>query len=242
VTIRYPYGYGTGTKTMTELRARYEPKMHPEFARRLFAWIESQGGNIGIGGGWRDTQPDKPGFAPEGRSFHQYQDFASGLRAYAAVDLVARNGTDKHRAPTWEETETAPAYGVHTFIRNPTPEPWHAQPTDGPSRGWSTWKNAGSPDPDPNFVLPGDEPDPEEGDDMTVRYFRFEPLEVTGPVPLFATADELHASWISADQLAARGGLAGAVLDVLDRADARRYTFVGPCPDGHYGIWGSDAH
>jgi len=28
MTTRYPYGYGRGLKTMTELRARYEPKMH----------------------------------------------------------------------------------------------------------------------------------------------------------------------------------------------------------------------
>ena len=42
--VEYPYGYGEGTKTMAVLRARYEPKMHPEYARRLFAWIESLGG------------------------------------------------------------------------------------------------------------------------------------------------------------------------------------------------------
>ena len=71
----YPYGYNVGTKTMAELRERYEPKMHPEYARRLFPWLKSMGGVVGIGGGWRDTQPDRPGFAPDGKSFHQSQTF-----------------------------------------------------------------------------------------------------------------------------------------------------------------------
>lgn len=128
----YPMGYGTQLVTMAQLRARHEPRMHPEFARRLFEWIEDQDGLIGIGGGWRATgsQPDKPGFAPEGESFHQNQRFPGGLW-YAAVDLVARNDAGLlrrifslngsaanpdastlkrlatvakvHRAPTWSE-------------------------------------------------------------------------------------------------------------------------------------------
>ena len=155
---RYPYGYGTGTMTMAQLRGRYEPKMHPEFARRLFAWLESEGGTIGIGGGWRDTQPDRPGFAPDGKSFHQSQTFASGIVAYAAVDLVVKRAAGVHRSPTWPETDSARAFGLHTFIQDP-PEPWHMQPLDGPARGWQTWVNAGRPDPDPSWSLPTD-PDP----------------------------------------------------------------------------------
>lgn len=167
---RYPYGYGRGTMTMSQLRARYEPKMHPEFARRLFPWIESMGGLIGIGGGWRDTQPDKPGFAPDGKSFHQTQTFASGIKGYAAVDLVAVNGSGVHRAPTWAESATAPAYGLHTFIKTP-PEPWHMQPIE--IRGWGTWDRSGRPDPDPTFVLPGGTTPPKEDNDMKV---------LTGPI------------------------------------------------------------
>jgi hypothetical protein len=79
-----------------------------------------------------------------------------------------------------------------------------------------------------------------EDDEMAIRYFRFEPLEVTGPVPLFATSDGLHVSWVSAPQFAAVG--AGADIEVVDRAEAIRYTFVGPTPPGYFGIWGSDAH
>lgn len=133
----YPIGYRTQLVTMDDLRARHEPRMHPEFARRLFPWIRAQNGLIGIGGGWRatGTQPDQPGFAPEGESFHQSQQFPAGS-FYAAVDLVARNDdgllrrvlgltgskgnpdastlrrlltvAKVHRAPTWAEV---PAQG-----------------------------------------------------------------------------------------------------------------------------------
>jgi hypothetical protein len=140
------------------LRARHEPRMHPEYARRLFAWIESKGGVIGIGGGWRATgsQPDKPGFAEEGKSFHQDQRFASGFVGYAAVDLVAREPGKVHRAPRWAESTDAPLYGLHTFITN---EPWHMQPIE--IRGWQGWVNAGRPDPRSGFTLPGAPQPPE---------------------------------------------------------------------------------
>jgi len=167
---RYPYGYDTGTMGMTDLRGRFEPKMHPEFARRLFAWLESEGGMIGIGSGWRQTQPAKPGFAPDGRSFHQTQTWASGFKGYAAVDLVVKREVGKHRAPTWPETESAKRFGLHTFIKTP-PEPWHLQPVE--TRGWSTWVAAGRPDPDPEFRLPTDQPDPTPppvGDDFMIRF------------------------------------------------------------------------
>ena len=153
MTALYPIGYATSLVPMSVLRSKHEPKMHPEFARRLFPWLESMGGQIGIGGGWRDTQPTKPGFAPDGMSFHQSQTFASGIVGYAAVDLVARSGlVSNHRAPTWAESATAPRWGLHTFIKDP-PEPWHMQPVE--MRGWSTWVNAGRPDPVAGFPLPG---------------------------------------------------------------------------------------
>jgi len=154
----YPDGYATRLITLDAMRAKYEPKMHPEFARRLFPWVESMGGLIGIGNGWRDKQPDKPGFAPDGKSFHQSQTWASGLVAYAAVDLVARaafgNPNPAHRSPTWAESKTAPAYGLHTFV---TGEPWHMQCIE--TRGWQSWVNAGRPDPK-HFTLPGTIPPP----------------------------------------------------------------------------------
>lgn len=165
--VKYPYGYGTGMMTMKELRDRYEPKMHPEFARRLFNWLEAQGGKFGIGGGWRDTQPAKPGFAPEGKSFHQYQDFPSG-KSYAAVDLVV-DTHGNHRAPKWGEapkqgSTEAKKWGVHINVgTEPTGEPWHMQPVE--IDGWATWVNDGRPDlkfayPIPQPELP-DLPTPE---------------------------------------------------------------------------------
>lgn len=174
---RYPYGYGTGTKTMAELRERYEPKSHPEFARRLFAWLESMGGQIGIGSGWRVTPSNVSAASRAGRSFHQDQRFDSGFVGYSAVDLVALSDSGVHRAPTWDESETAPDYGLHTFINN---EPWHIQCIE--MRGWQTWVSAGRPDPDGAFVLPIapdpelPDPDPEEdmpAEDIPAIEFRF---------------------------------------------------------------------
>lgn len=143
----YPNGYGNTLVTMEKMRSLHEPKMHPEFARRLFAWIESQKGHIGIGGGWRATgsQPDKPGFAPEGKSFHQSQSFPSGS-FYAAVDLVARNGSSIHRSPNWNEvpkqgSTDAAFWGVHCNVSS---EAWHMQPIE--LDGWQGWVNAGRPD------------------------------------------------------------------------------------------------
>lgn len=155
MTTLYPRGYGKQLVPLADLIREYHPKMHPEFSRRLFPWIESMGGLIGIGSGWRLTQPDKPGVAPEGKSFHQDQRFASGFVGYAAVDLVARDPGRVHRAPSWDESVTGPKFGVHTFIKLPQPEPWHMQPVE--IRGWASWVAAGRLDPkrwDPPVPLP----------------------------------------------------------------------------------------
>lgn len=160
----YPTGYATRMVTMPDLISTFHPKMHPEFSRRLFAWLESMGGQIGIGSGWRAIQPDKPGVAPEGKSFHQDQTFKSGFVGYAAVDLVARNPGGIHRAPTWAESKTGPLFGVHTFIKNP-PEPWHMQCIE--MRGWGSWVTAGRPDP-PRWKPDPIPVPPDEEDDMKV--------------------------------------------------------------------------
>jgi len=161
---KYPDGYGTNRITLDQMKAKHEAKMHPEFARRFFAYIEAKGGLLGVGGGWRATgsQPDKSGFAPEGESFHQDQSFASGTVGYSAVDLVTGNGSAKHKAPAWADTEDAGRWGLHTFING---EPWHIQCNE--MRGWSTWRDAGRPDPHA-IALPGGNkptPTPTDGDD-----------------------------------------------------------------------------
>jgi hypothetical protein len=150
----YPDGYGTAEITLEQMVAKHGPKQHPEFARRFFAWIVSEGGRMGVGGGWRATQPVKPGFAPPGMSFHETQTFASGFAGYAAVDLVHRQPGQVHRSPTWAETASAREFGLHTFV---TGEPWHIQCIE--MRGYAMWVNAGRPDPQP-IALPGDKPSP----------------------------------------------------------------------------------
>lgn len=149
----YPTGYGKRMVTMDELRQRFEPRMHPEFAARLFPFLEAQGGFMGIGGGFRATggQPDKPGFAKEGQSMHQLQDFPSG-RFYAGLDMVVVNPGGKHRAPRWSEvpqqgSDAARRYGVHMNVGEPGSkgnEPWHCQPVE--LDGWDVWVRNGRPD------------------------------------------------------------------------------------------------
>jgi hypothetical protein len=155
--VMYPSGYGTTLVDIDNLFARHHvDKMHPEFARRLRAWIEAQNGDVGIGGSWRDdgSQPDKLGFAPEGKSFHQYQRFASGLVKFAAVDLVCRNPGGVHRSPRWDEvpvqgSQIAAKWGVHCNVSS---EPWHMQCVE--IDGWQSWINAGSPDPQAGYPIP----------------------------------------------------------------------------------------
>jgi hypothetical protein len=128
----FPSGYGTTMVDIDELFKRHhQAKMHPEYARRLRAWLIAHEGRIGIGGSWRAVQPVKPGFAPPGKSFHESQQFKSGTW-FAAVDLVHVNSGRKHRAPTWDEvpkkgSQEAKRWGLHCNVTRPS-EPWHIQP------------------------------------------------------------------------------------------------------------------
>ena len=127
--------------------------MHPEAAARGFGFILHQGGKFGIGGGYRrpGTQPNKPGFAPAGQSFHEDQSFPSG-RYYVAWDMVVVNPGYVHRTPRWDEVPVqgsalANDYGWHMNAGTPGSagsESWHAQPIE--LDGWQTWVNQGRPD------------------------------------------------------------------------------------------------
>lgn len=145
----FPHGYGSTMLDIDELfRRHHQDKMHPEYARRLREWLIAQDGRIGIGGSWRASQPAKPGFAPEGKSFHQSQQFSSGRVAFCAVDLVHVNPGKNHRAPTWGEVPRkgsveAKRWGLHCNVTRP-PEPWHIQPIE--IDGWGGWNRAGRPD------------------------------------------------------------------------------------------------
>ena len=145
----FPSGYGTTMVDIDELfRRHHQDKMHPEYARRLRAWLIAQEGRIGIGGSWRASQPAKPGFAPEGKSFHQSQQFASGRVAFCAVDLVHVVPGKKHRAPTWDEvpkkgSAEAKRWGLHCNVTKPS-EPWHIQPIE--IDGYGGWVRGGRKD------------------------------------------------------------------------------------------------
>ncbi len=156
----YPYGYGTATRTLDWLEEWLLVHHHPEYVRRLVAWLESKDGVIGVGGGWRPGggQPDKPGFAPEGKSFHQNQRYADGFIGACAVDVVKANPGGVHRTVAWSDvpaqgSTAARIWGVHANVAT---EAWHIQPVE--IDGWQSWVNAGSPAPVPGYPLPTDPP------------------------------------------------------------------------------------
>lgn len=151
----FPHGYGNRLVSFDELRERHEPKMHPEYARRIFACIRAADGLVGIGGGWRSSAEQAKShaaapntFAPPGSSFHEAQAWASGREAYAAVDTVGRHGRHDE-AWNWMR-DHAGTFGLCTFW-NVNGEPWHVQFADLP-KGARTWKSAGNPDP-PTFAF-----------------------------------------------------------------------------------------
>lgn len=200
----FPNGYGNRLVGFDELRERHEPKMHPEYARRIFACIDAADGVVGIGGGWRSgaTQAANHAkapntFAPPGSSFHESQHWASGFDAYAAVDTVGRHGRHDE-AWNWMR-DHAGEFGLCTFW-NVHGEPWHVQFVDLP-KGARSWKQAGSPDPTP-FALAGG---------------RSSPVDTTGgaasPYGAFPSNDDkpvLRSGW--------HGDLVRYVQLVIDRA------------------------
>lgn len=148
--ITYPDGYGNTLLSIDDLRAKHTPRMHPEFASRLFTCIEESDGLVGIGNGWRSRETQAANharapntFAPPGKSFHESHPWASGIEAYAAVDTVGR---DNRHDEAWDwMRDNAGRFGLRTFW-NVNGEPWHTQCNDLPN-GVTSWNEAGSPDP-----------------------------------------------------------------------------------------------
>lgn len=158
MTILIPDGYGTSRITREQSEVRHGSRMIEPFRRRLFPWLESEGGLIGIGGGWRTNPHPVSPASMRGESFHQTQLFANGTSGYGAVDLVALVPGRIHRSPTWDEVKSAKAFGLHAFIGESTAstsddEAWHLQCVE--MRGYKTWVGAGRPMPALDFALPG---------------------------------------------------------------------------------------
>lgn len=215
--LRTPFGYGTGHVTLGELRDWLLVHHHPEYVRRLLAWLTHKGGFIGVGGGYREVQPTKDGFAPEGKSFHQNQTFADGFVGAAAVDLVVVNGSNAHRAPRWSDVPAqgsteARTWGVHCNVPG---EPWHMQPIE--IDGWQSWKDAGSPAPVAGYPLPG------------------ESSQTSPPQPIVNPEEDDMTRWLvartkEADAFLASPGIRGGAHH-MPTTVPRRYPFLA-MPDG----------
>jgi hypothetical protein len=61
----------------------------------------------------------------------------------------------------------------------------------------------------------------------------------THPAPLFMLQGNL-AAWVSGPQHDALGNPPSA--GIIERDMCRRYTLIGPCPNGYHGLWGQDGH
>ena len=168
----YPVGYGKATVTFAELKRRYSGDMEPEYARRLFAWLEAQGGKVGIGSAWRPNPSNVSKASREGRSFHQTQTFGDGSRYFCAVDLVHVNESGGiHRGIQWSEvpeqgSAEAKKWGLHCNVQKPQ-EPWHMQPIE--IDGWGSWASSGRVRPAAGYRLPGNpgkvrQPKPQAGE------------------------------------------------------------------------------
>lgn len=160
---KYPVGYGTARVSFDELKRRYSGELEPEYARRLFAWLKSKDGAIGIGSAWRPNASNVSQASRLGRSFHQTQTFADGTKHCCAVDLVVptagkhtSGGVPTGLVPIQGSTE-ARQWGVHINIGTPGKpgfESWHMQPIE--IDGWATWANAGRKRPIRGYDLPVD--------------------------------------------------------------------------------------
>lgn len=183
----YPAGYGSEMVTLDELDRRFGTKMHPEYRRRLFAWIESQRGRVGIGSSWRPTPDPVSPASQAGHSFHQDQRFRSGFVGIAAVDAVCPVPGHVHRAPTWSEVPPQGSTwstdcGIHANVSD---EPWHLQPVE--LDGWQSWVNAGRPDPTTTAPPPPKPPPPPTLDVTAIAAASFDDQETD---PMFITRTE----------------------------------------------------
>jgi len=105
--------------------------MLPEYARRLFSFLEYKGGVLGIGSAWRSFNANTSPATRAGHSFHQSQKFANGEVGCTAVDLVVRRSGAGHSsgAVPWnivpvQGSAEAKEWGLHINVPG---ESWHTQ-------------------------------------------------------------------------------------------------------------------
>lgn len=184
--LRVPFKYQNTYVTLSYLETWLLVHHDPEYVCRLLAWLHYKKGTVGVGGGWRPQggQPPRPGFAPEGRSFHQDQEFATGFIGAAAVDTVFMDGPDPgdwHDPIAWNEVPKQGSvesrkWGIHANVGVPgNGESWHIQWCDAniggyDLDGWQSWWNAGRPGPIPNYPLPPEHNPYLEGDEDDMIY------------------------------------------------------------------------
>jgi hypothetical protein len=239
--LRVPFRYQNSYVTLRRIEGVLLEYYHPEYVRRVLAWFHFHNGYVGLGGDWRDdgTQKDAPGFAPEGQSFHQNQEYADGWIGPSAIDVVVRDGPDAgdwHDGIPWsavpvQGSAEADRWGLHANVGVPGKsgsEAWHIQWADAhiggyDLDGWGSWINAGSPAIIPNYPIPT-EHDPYKDDEMTPFYFTTRP----SPAPLWvveAGKDGTFAVHVSPAEWNRRGNPTGAVIS---KAAAGKYTYCTP--------------
>ena len=157
----YPIGYGTARVSLDEMKRQYSGGMEPEYARRLFAWLKSKNGAVGVGSAWRPNPSNVSRASREGKSFHQTQRFSDSSEFFCAVDLVVptkgkhSSGAVPSAQVPLQGSEDARAWGVHVNVGTPGKpgfESWHMQPVE--IDGWTRWANSGRRRPAPDYELP----------------------------------------------------------------------------------------
>ena len=146
----FPNGYGNQLVSIEDLRAIHSPKMHPEYAQRLFACLEDSVGLVGIGNGWRSTEQQAASyqrspntFAPPGLSFHESHQLRPGSRRTrpstpsGATAATTKHGTGCATTPDGSGCARSGTSTANRGTRRRTIFP----------NGVSTWKNNGCPDP-----------------------------------------------------------------------------------------------
>lgn len=162
--VTYPEGYRSQRLVLPEQQARHT-RLHPEFARRYWAFQAHMAGVLGVGSSWRTKPHPVSAASRAGHSFHQDQDFPSGTFC-TAIDMVQTNpnGGDHimvdYRIVPLQGSVLAREWGLHVNVSQPGKkgfESWHIQPIE--LDGFSLWVRNGRPDLFAGYPIPGTPPE-----------------------------------------------------------------------------------